>query len=298
MATCNGERFLRPQIESLLAQTAPPAAIHVCDDASTDGTLDILEDYAQRGVLRYTRHTERQGVVRTFADAVGACPRGTDVALCDQDDVWMPEKLATTAALLQEADGGKKDRPAIAFSDLLLVDEDLKPLGKTLWQTLRIRPERERLESLLVGNFVAGCTVIMNPAMRAVMATIPAAAPMHDVWLALAGYTFGAVAWTEEPLVQYRQHSTNVTGATNRGETLPGKLRKNLRQISGKTDYLRPEAALAKLFRESHRARLSARDAETLYNFSRLADASWFSKKVVSLAARAYRWIPSKAPAK
>src|SRR5450631_4123056 len=92
IATHNGERFLEQQINSILTQTVKAAEIIVCDDDSKDNTIPILEKFSCKGYLTYYRNTKRIGVVENFKKAVSLCLPGTYIALCDQDDIWLPEK--------------------------------------------------------------------------------------------------------------------------------------------------------------------------------------------------------------
>lgn len=211
IATCNGALYIRQQLESLYRQTLPPAEIVVCDDLSQDGTLEILREEATAGRIRLFENPERQGVIANFQRAASLCQPGNDLALCDQDDVWEPEKLAQNSALLRAAEV-RKPGPALSFCDLALTDEAGAIFAPSFWKILRIRPEKERLQSLLFGNFLTGCTLLLNPEMRDLFLEMPAASvPMHDAWLGLIAFSFGSYAYSPQPLVRYRQHGRNVT---------------------------------------------------------------------------------------
>src|SRR5258708_1747298 len=95
LCTYNGARFLREQLESIAAQTHIPAELVACDDASTDDSFSILESFAKSAVfpVRLVRNEIRVGSTKNFEQAIGLCT-GEIIALCDQDDVWLPEKLA------------------------------------------------------------------------------------------------------------------------------------------------------------------------------------------------------------
>src|ERR1700761_6388216 len=104
MATYNGQRYLEQQILSILNQTLKPDEFIVCDDGSTDGTIAILEKFAQQNKLRYIINDRQLGLVANFKKAVSLANNESYIALSDQDDVWLPEKLEKSVALLQQID--------------------------------------------------------------------------------------------------------------------------------------------------------------------------------------------------
>jgi glycosyltransferase involved in cell wall biosynthesis len=101
MTTYNGERFLDGQLRSLSEPTLAPAELVVCDDGSTDQTVDILKRWAQRlpFPLRFFQNEQRLGSRRNFLKAASLCVSDY-IAFCDQDDVWSKNKLATVASYL------------------------------------------------------------------------------------------------------------------------------------------------------------------------------------------------------
>ncbi len=289
VATCNGAPYIRQQLQSLYGQTLAPAEIVVCDDRSDDGTAAILQEEAAAGRIRLFENPQRLGVIANFQRAVSCCQPGNNIALCDQDDVWAEEKLATNSLWLQAAED-RKTGPALSFSDLALTDATGHLYAGSFWKILRIRPEKERLQSLLFGNFLTGCTLLMNPEMRRCFEEMsPGAAPMHDAWLGLIAFSFGSYGYSPHPLVRYRQHGGNVTAATNRQVGLREKIADNLAQFRGNRDYLAPQIRMAKAFLALYCDRLSPLHRQQLSDFCQLESASWITKKALSLTARSYR---------
>jgi glycosyltransferase involved in cell wall biosynthesis len=204
-----------------------PYEIIVSDDHSTDDTLKILQAYQDRGLIKYYLN-EGKGVVSNFKNAVAKCTAGNYIALSDQDDVWMLMKLEITCAALNKIEFGKL--PAIAFSDLLVVDEDNNLLNKSFFKEIvNADPTNERLQSLIFSNKVIGCTTMFNDFMRQYFDDMPDEVCMHDYWLALICFTFGKHCYIAEPLIRYRRHLNNVTDA---GNSIWRKIKKEL------TDYL------------------------------------------------------------
>src|SRR5579872_584318 len=142
LCTYNGAAYLPSQLESIAAQERLPDELVATDDCSTDDTLEILEAFAATAPfpVRISRNVANLGFAQNFARAISLCD-GDLIALCDQDDVWMPARLgATEAVLAEDADVG------LVCSDAELVDADLRPTGETLLGRLGLKPaERELL---------------------------------------------------------------------------------------------------------------------------------------------------------
>lgn len=296
MTTCNGSRYVKEQLHSLYRQTLRPAEIVVCDDASDEETLKILRGEAALGKIRLHENPKRLGVLANFQQAVLHCQKGNDIAFCDQDDVWESEKLAQNQILLRAAEI-QKPGPALSFSDLALTDEKGNVYADSFWKVLRIKPGEERLQSLLFGNFLTGCTLLMNPEMQTLFLEMPlTSVPMHDAWLGLIAFSFGSYAFSPQPLVRYRQHGENITAATNQTSSAKEKFQENLRQFRKNASYLKPQIDMARCFLKQYHDRLSPKHAQVLHDFVRLEKATWTSKKMLSLLARSYRFHPSLQP--
>jgi glycosyltransferase involved in cell wall biosynthesis len=217
LATWNGERFIEEQLKSLFGQTFRNFRLIVRDDASTDSTLNIVEQYRLRFPDRIVVHINqyRRGPCRTFSLLMedSAAPY---VALCDQDDIWRKDKLEVSvgAAKRIEADHAV-NTPVLVFSDLTVVGKDNQILAPSMWRMMHVNPRRASLGSLLVQNLVSGCTILANRSLLLRATPIPEAAVMHDFWLALVGAAFGVLHPLYEATVRYRQHQGNAIGARN-----------------------------------------------------------------------------------
>lgn len=215
MCTYNGELYLREQLSSITKQTRIPDELVVCDDASSDDTVRILESFRDGapfpvGVYRNAR---RLGITRNFEQAVSLC-KGDIIALCDQDDVWMPDKLRRLEqTLLANPEAG------YAFSDAVVVDEGLHPLGYTTWQAVRFRSRERRqfergrqLGVLVRRNVVTGPTMVFRSELREKMLPFPANWA-DDAWMALAASALGRGGiLLNVPLIYYRKHSGQAVG--------------------------------------------------------------------------------------
>ncbi len=213
MATYNGATFLREQLDSIISQELPAAEIVCVDDGSSDATLDILHQYSKSSPipLRIVEHQVNQGVTATFSNALSLVT-GDYVALADQDDVWLPEKLKKLHQSLEE-----RQWDAV-FSDANLVDQDRKPLGYRLLANSRLEGaglkaalEGNLFSQLLRFNVVTGATLMVRRSVLSRALPIPAEW-LHDYWIALVTAATGRIGLCNAPLIEYRQHGKNQIG--------------------------------------------------------------------------------------
>ena len=203
MSTYNGERYIREQIDSILAQDKVSVELLVRDDGSVDNTLRLLDEYQEKGSLRYYVG-ENLGPAFSFLALLRDSDDADYYAFADQDDFWQREKLAVAVDMLEKAG----DAPALYFSRTQMTDAELRPTG-----IVEINPLVTFGESL-VYEFIPGCTMVMNRALRDIVNSyIPSYIPMHDVWVYSVALAVGAkVFFDKTPHILYRQHGSNTIG--------------------------------------------------------------------------------------
>ena len=246
MSTYNGEAYLREQLDSIFGQDCENAGVaefflFVRDDGSTDGTQEILKEYRAKYPEKFRWvQGKNQGVIRSFFALLKHADEQMDYYACaDQDDYWMPDKLSSGIRGLEGLEDGSK--PNLYCCRPKLVDGNLQELVTDI----RRPPVRPSFGNALVENVVTGCTVIMNQALRKMVAVqLPKFTTMHDRWLYLVAGCFGEIIYDETPHICYRQHSTNVMGfSSNRFAELKERLsrfRGRRRDISRQTaEFLR-----------------------------------------------------------
>lgn len=275
LCTFNGERFLQEQLTSIAAQSRLPDELVVRDDASTDATVSIIKAFAKDVPfdVRLAQNSETLGVGNNFASAIADC-RYDLIALCDQDDVWLPEKLERQEAALR-----KKEDAAFTFSDGVIVDATLQPLGRTLWSSRGFTVRRQRsfetrgLKLLLTGNVVTGATMVFRSAWRDRLLPVPAEWN-HDAWFALLLSTLAGGIPVDRVLIKYRQHDEQQIG-------IESPTRMNALRRSASTDSAFYERAAARS--ELLKSRLLTLDPS---NKTALAIAN-VEQKIQHLKARA-----------
>lgn len=222
ISTYNGELFLPKVLESMmLARTFSEFRLVIRDDGSTDATPNILCGFTQQFPERVqlVKDADCQlGPSASFSRLIEASD-SSYIMLCDQDDIWLPDKIEKTMAAMREAEKQYgSNTPLLVHTDLKVVDENLLTIADSFWKCQNLSPELgSQLNRLLVQNVVAGCTVMINRALADLAAPIPPAAAMHDWWLALVAVTFGKVIYLDEQTILYRQHGKNSVGAKKWG---------------------------------------------------------------------------------
>jgi glycosyltransferase involved in cell wall biosynthesis len=219
LCTYNGAEFLPAQLQSLADQTRKPDELVVCDDGSTDQTLSILRAFAASNPgfeVRIEQNAARLGPSQNFQRTIAACS-GSIIALCDQDDIWDPEKLSLIAA-----EFGKTPNLGLLFSDAEICDDACHPLGYRLWQSVGFTPAMRRrlaqgraFEVILRQNIVTGATMAFSARLRDLVLPVDKLW-IHDGWIALLASAVAPVAAIARPLVRYRQHASQSIGALRR----------------------------------------------------------------------------------
>ena len=204
LSTYNGERFIRAQLDSLFAQTYPNIVIHIRDDGSTDGTVDIVKEYVDRGIPIVLERGDNIGIIPSFMQLLRNTERtGELYAFCDQDDVWKPEKISRAVERIMQSSQPER---VLYCSRLEYVDEHLHHLGYSLI------PRVVGFENAVVENIATGCTAVFGEQIRAwILEGDPARMMMHDWWAYLVASAFGLVVYDDFPSIQYRQHGNAAT---------------------------------------------------------------------------------------
>ncbi|MEO8736138.1 MAG: glycosyltransferase family 2 protein [Edaphobacter sp.] len=224
LATYNGERFLREQIDSIFAQDYGNWRVLARDDGSTDSTVSILEEYAARFPDRFRVMPASAGTGHPKWNFLRLMEASTSEYVCfaDQDDVWLPQKLTLTMQAMKRLElRHGKDVPLLAFTDLRVVDERLETIADSFWKFHCLNPSQVNRFARLIGqNVVTGSTAMANRRLVELALRMPDEADMHDSWVALIASAFGAAESVPMQTVLYRQHGGNVLGAIERQNQL------------------------------------------------------------------------------
>lgn len=203
MSTYNGERFLQEQIESLRKQTWKNLEILIRDDGSTDKTREILEEYSKKYENIRVYPEKNIGVTKSFFELLKKSDADY-VAFCDQDDVWLEDKIEAAIVKLEKITG-----PALYCGNKILVDSKLRPMKKQ--NTRELVPG---FGNAVVECICTGCTSVLNRELADILKSrLPEYAILHDWWSYLAAAYTGTVIFDKNAYIMYRQHEANVVGA-------------------------------------------------------------------------------------
>ena len=214
LCTYNGEKYIAEQLQSILGQTHPVQEIIVSDDGSSDNTLAIAEEILAGAPVDYKiqRNIPAKGVANNFLSALRQTT-GDYVFTCDQDDIWLPEKVSV---FMEYA---RKTPAELYFSDGILVDGNAQPLGSDLWQANGIRYEdlcaQPLMHTVVKHAVVTGAAMMVTKNLIAAVENIPEKW-LHDEWFAIVAAVQDRAVAIPEKTFLYRQHGKNVVGANKK----------------------------------------------------------------------------------
>lgn len=219
MATYNGEKYLKMQIDSILQQTYSNFQLIISDDCSTDNTIKILNEYEKKDSrIKVYYQNKNLGCVKNFEFLLGKVENEI-YALSDQDDIWLPEKLEKS---LQNMKINNSD---LVFGDLILIDEKGDNISNSFWKVKGFKNKIKKdgnYKGLLLNNYVTGCTILSKKIFLKDILPLPKGAKylIHDYWISIVISLKGKISYTEEPLILYRQHSSNQVGYRTKSKEL------------------------------------------------------------------------------
>lgn len=229
LATYNGAKYLPDLLSSLDSQTDQSWRLIARDDGSSDDTLALLRAWGRDKGDRFALIEDGRkglGASGNFNALLEACDADYFL-LCDQDDVWLEDKVTHLKAAIRAAEEqSSADTPLIVHTDLIVVDEALNVIAESFWehQLIRMLPDRDPWKLITLQNTVTGCAMIGNAALLQAALPVPEEAMVHDWWLAQVASLKGRILRQLEPTILYRQHGNNTLGAQHWSAWLALKL--------------------------------------------------------------------------
>ena len=219
LATYNGEKYLKEQIESILSQTYSEFRLLVSDDCSSDNTKQILEEYEKkdkRVVLYFQK--ENLGVIKNFEFLLNKV-ENEYYMFSDQDDIWKKDKIEKSVRKIEETNSD------LIYTDLEVVDEKLNTTYSSYWKLKGFYKKIKKynnFESLYLNNFITGCTIISKKSLIEECLPLPNTSKyaLHDYWIPLVISQKGKIDYIEEPLIMYRQHENNKIGSKKKSDEI------------------------------------------------------------------------------
>lgn len=210
MATYNGEKYLKEQLDSILNQTHSNFVLHISDDKSTDSTRTILSDYAKKDKRVKLYFQEKNlGYIKNFEFLLSNATADY-LMLSDQDDVWMNHKVEYSLNKL------KREKLDLVITDLFIVDKELNNINTSYFQFAHLRFKSQlHLGNYLLRNPAVGCTMMLGKSLLKRILPFPELKHpyyVHDWYIYIMAEAYGKVGYLETPLIQYRQHGNNNIG--------------------------------------------------------------------------------------
>lgn len=222
MCTYNGISYLEAQLKSVLTQSYTNWKLYISDDESTDGTWQLLQTYAGRypDKIHIEQNHGVHGAKENFWRLIHEASQKSSadyVMFCDQDDVWMADKIERTLKKMQTTEQNSHGKqPVLVATDLVVVDESMNELSPSFKAYMNL-PKDIVLNRLILQNNITGCTVMMNRKLLLLAGQVekPQYTLMHDHFLAIIAVVFGQAVFLDEATIYYRQHGHNSVGAAN-----------------------------------------------------------------------------------
>lgn len=219
LATYNGEKYVEELIKSILNQSYKDIRLIISDDNSTDNTLKVIEKLQKEDsrIIVYKQH-KNLGVTANFEFLLKKVENNYFM-FADQDDIWLEDKVKKSVEKLE------KDKCDLVFTNLKIVDENLKVLNRSFWKAKGLNKKIKKhmnFDGLYLNNFVTGCTTICKKKFIKQILPLPKNTEyiLYDYWLALVVSKNGKIGRIDEPQILYRQHKNNAVGAKRKSDLL------------------------------------------------------------------------------
>lgn len=206
MATYNGEKYLREQVDSILAQLGLYDELVISDDGSKDFTLEILHSYNDSRIKIYQNATNH-GVNGNFENALRYA-KGDYIFLSDQDDVWLPDKVHVCIEALNDSD--------CVVHDCKITDNTLNVISNSLFKDINVR---EGVISNILKNGFTGCCMAFNRKVLNCVIPFPKTGCFfHDQWIGLKASLMFKTKFINQQLIYFRRHSANSSSASGKSQ--------------------------------------------------------------------------------
>lgn len=277
LTTYNGEKYIREQLDSILANTFQDVMVEICDDGSTDSTLDIAREYVEQyDQISLYQNEKNLGYTKNFLEGIRRS-RSPYVMLCDQDDIWHRDKIEKTLRRMKEMESQNgNDIPLMVFTDAMNFDSDSGEELGSFHKSSHLDVKRLDSAHLFMENKCIGCTVMMNGAIRQYLQEFPDEIRVHDWWLALICSHFGKISYIKETTLHYRQHGGNMIG----GSSFSDYVRARVSDLRSQRQVIRQTFLQGRAFYKVFGERLSGEKGQIAKHFAGMAEAGAVRRRV------------------
>lgn len=205
MASYNGEKYIKEQIESIISQLGPGDELIISDDGSKDQSVEIVKTFGDNRI-KIVRNKKPHGFVGNFENALSYA-KGDYILLCDQDDIWMPNKVKVVLDALSDCD--------LVIHDAELIDAEGKWLGQNYYSTMH--NGNGFWKNLFYPRYL-GCCMAFRKGVLKKSLPFPNYHRGHDYWIGCITSVSQRVKFIPDKLIAYRRHGDNVTSSSERSE--------------------------------------------------------------------------------
>lgn len=281
MATYQGEKYIREQLDSILQSEGVEYMISIFDDGSKDHTVNIVESYQNEypDKIQLVQNKKNLGHFANFMQGVIGNPYDY-LMFCDQDDVWNPDKITKTYQFMKQQEVKHSQKtPLVVFTDATIVDENLKMLTSSFHQSGRLNTSKLDFAHMLMENKMMGCTMMLNQAMIQKVTELPTKARYHDWWVALIAAAFGHIEYLPEQTLLYRQHGDNVVGNLSFLDYVKNRLNSISKQRHALQETIWQAEELKRIYGKS----IPKESKELLEQFVTLGEAGFIKRRYLLL---------------
>lgn len=291
MATYNGEKYIKEQIESILKQTYQNFVLYIRDDNSTDGTLQIIDEYVKEypeKIVKVEDDRIAKGACNNFMyllEYVYKLNKFDMFMFSDQDDVWLEDKVSITIEEYNRINN--KEQPILIHTDLNVVDAQLNIINESFLNYSNLNGRYKELNNYLIQNNVTGCTTFINKKLVELVKFDIKDICMHDWYFALIASAFGQVIFIDKATIKYRQHGKNVLGA-KKIKGIKGIYNKLVKNNTIKED-LNKIFEQAESFKKTYYNDLNEERKKTIEDFCKIRNTNKFSKIKIIIKNKFYK---------
>ena len=244
MATYNGEKYIKEQINSILSQTYDGWILLIRDDVSCDETLKILKEYErQDDRIKIIKSSKRLGARGNFNYLIDYALKedAQYIMFSDQDDIWLNDKIECSLKKMKEIERENDDRPIMVYGNYEFVDEKLRHLSyANRYNDFR---ELNRNNTLFLQNSILGATMMINRILAKSVINIPDVVDYHDRWISVLAASCGEIAYLNKVVEQHRIHDNNAT-QNNKTDSCKERFKRLIRFVKDHDLYWRELAAI------------------------------------------------------
>lgn len=219
----NGEKYLREQLDSIIAQTNQDWILKIRNDGSIDNSQIIIDEYSSRfpdKIVIIPGNSQNLGLLTSLNLLLETANKANYIMFADQDDIWLPNKINISLSAVSELEHKHRDQdiPIMICTDAICVDQYLNIIHNSFHDSQKFLPNIiGNKYKMLALNQVQGCTIMVNKSAYNVIYPMPSCMKIHDMWIGVICAHYGIAKYIPQQTLLYRQHSQNTLGGQNIG---------------------------------------------------------------------------------